>query len=109
MPVYLFDSKGLVTTTRGDTLAAHKLPFAKDIPSVKDFEEAIRTLRPTAIVGLSAQSGAFTESIVKAMTEINERPIVFALSNPTSSARRNRLTPGLTARCSSAAVLRLIR
>ena len=84
--LYLFDSKGLVTTTRGDTLAAHKLPFAKDIPSVKDFEEAIRTLRPTAIVGLSAQSGAFTESIVKAMTEINERPIVFALSNPTSKA-----------------------
>lgn len=84
--LYLFDSKGLVTTTRGDTLAAHKLPFAKDIPSVKDFEEAIRTLRPTAIVGLSAQSGAFTESIVKDMTEINERPIVFALSNPTSKA-----------------------
>ncbi|MCI6530206.1 MAG: NAD-dependent malic enzyme [Mesosutterella sp.] len=83
--LYLFDSKGLVTSGR-ETLAHHKAPFAKDLEPCTDFEECIRRIRPTAIVGLSAQSGAFTESVVKAMAEINERPIIFALSNPTSKA-----------------------
>ncbi len=84
--LYLFDSKGLVTTGRAQPLAAHKVPFAKDLPASTDFEACIRQVKPTAIVGLSAQAGAFTESIVKTMTEINERPIIFALSNPTSKA-----------------------
>ncbi len=83
--LYLFDSHGLVTKGR-EGLAVHKVPFAKDLEPCTSFEECIRRLRPTAIVGLSAQGGAFTESVVKTMTEINERPIIFALSNPTSKA-----------------------
>ena len=51
-----------------------------------NFVEAIRNLRPTAIIGVSATGGSFTEEVVKTMAEINEQPIIFALSNPTSKS-----------------------
>ncbi len=84
--ISFFDSKGLVTKTRGDKLAAHKLDFAHDWKNTTDFAEAIRQIKPAAIVGVSATGGAFTEEVVKAMTEINAQPIIMALSNPTSKS-----------------------
>lgn len=83
--LYLFDSKGLVTTGR-DSLAKHKVPFAKDMAPCTSFEECIRQIHPTGIIGLSAQPKAFNESVIKLMAELNERPVIFALSNPTSKA-----------------------
>ncbi|MFU0841905.1 MAG: malate dehydrogenase [Burkholderia sp.] len=82
----LFDSKGLVTTTRGDKLRENKVPFAQDLPNCKTFAEAVRAVRPTGIIGVSAQPGAFTPEVLREMAKINERPIIFALSNPTSRA-----------------------
>lgn len=82
----LFDSKGLVTSTRGDKLAHNKVPFAHDLPKCKTFIEAVRALRPTGIIGVAAQPGAFNAEVLHEMAEISERPIVFALSNPTSRA-----------------------
>jgi malate dehydrogenase (oxaloacetate-decarboxylating)(NADP+) len=84
--IALFDSKGLVTTTRGDTLSATKVPFAKDCENAKTFLEAVRVIRPSAIIGVSAQPSAFNEEVIAEMSRINERPIIFALSNPTSKA-----------------------
>jgi malate dehydrogenase (oxaloacetate-decarboxylating)(NADP+) len=84
--IALFDSKGLVTKTRGDTLAPTKVPFAQDCENVRTFVEAVRTVRPTAIIGVSAQPSAFNEEVIAEMSRINERPIIFALSNPTSKA-----------------------
>ena len=84
--IAFFDSKGLVTKTRGDKLAAHKLDFAHVMKDTANFVEAIRNLRPTAIIGVSATGGSFTEEVVKTMAEINEQPIIFALSNPTSKS-----------------------
>ncbi len=43
-------------------------------------------LHPTAIIGVSGQFGAFTQPALEAMARLNDRPIVFALSNPTSKA-----------------------
>ncbi len=84
--IALFDSKGLVTTSRGDTLSATKVPFAKDCENAKTFLEAVRVIRPSAIIGVSAQPSAFNEEVIAEMSRINERPIIFALSNPTSKA-----------------------
>ena len=82
---WLVDSRGLVVKSRTD-LAEHKLPFAQDHPPVGDFISAIKTFKPTAIIGVAAVSGSFTKEVLEEMARINERPIVFALSNPTSKA-----------------------
>ncbi|GFR44441.1 hypothetical protein Agub_g5680 [Astrephomene gubernaculifera] len=82
---HLFDSKGLVVASRKD-LQHHKKPFAHDTPFVGSLLEAVRTLKPTALIGVSAVPGAFNEEVVEAMASLNERPIIFPLSNPTDLA-----------------------
>ncbi len=82
---WLVDSRGLVVKNRAG-LTDHKLRYAHDHPPIGDFLTAIRTLKPTAIIGVAAVGGAFTPDVLKTMAEINDRPIVFALSNPTSKA-----------------------
>jgi malate dehydrogenase (oxaloacetate-decarboxylating)(NADP+) len=82
---WLVDSRGLVVRSRPD-LTEHKLRYAHDHAPVGDFLTAIRTLRPTAIIGVAAVGGAFTPEVLQTMAQINDRPIVFALSNPTSKA-----------------------
>jgi malate dehydrogenase (oxaloacetate-decarboxylating)(NADP+) len=82
---WLFDSKGLVVANRGE-LAEHKRPYAHAHAPVAGFAEAVRQLKPTALIGVSATAGAFTREAVTAMAQINERPIIFALSNPTSKS-----------------------
>jgi malate dehydrogenase (oxaloacetate-decarboxylating)(NADP+) len=83
---WLFDSKGLVVAARRSELAEHKLPYAHEHAPQTDFVTAIRALEPTALVGVSANAGAFTPAVFEAMGALNRRPIVFALSNPTSKA-----------------------
>ena len=80
-----FDTQGLLTSRRAN-IAHHKQRFARDLEPVESFLEAVKTLKPTAILGLSGQPGSFSQEIIEAMGEINERPIIFALSNPTSKA-----------------------
>ena len=82
---WLLDSKGLVIKSRTD-LAAHKIPYAQDHAPIGDFFSAVKALQPTAIIGVAAVSGTFTKEVLEEMARINQRPIVFALSNPTSQA-----------------------
>jgi malate dehydrogenase (oxaloacetate-decarboxylating)(NADP+) len=82
---WLVDSRGLVVRDRAD-LAEHKIPYAHEHPPIGDFLSAIRTLKPTAIIGVAAVGGTFTAEVLQTMAELNPRPIVFALSNPTSKA-----------------------
>ncbi len=82
---WFMDSKGLLVSDRA-SMAAHKKPYAHEHPHIDDFLEAVNVVRPTAILGLSGQPARFTKEVVEAMTAINERPIIFALSNPTSNA-----------------------
>ena len=79
------DTQGLLTSNR-DSIADHKQRYARDMPPVDSFLEAVKTLKPTAILGLSGQPGSFPQEVIEAMAEINKRPIIFALSNPTSKA-----------------------
>jgi malate dehydrogenase (oxaloacetate-decarboxylating)(NADP+) len=80
---WLVDSKGLVVKSRTG-LAAQKLPYAHDHAQTGDFLQTVKALRPTAIIGVAAVGGAFTQAVVREMAAINRQPIVFALSNPTS-------------------------
>jgi malate dehydrogenase (oxaloacetate-decarboxylating)(NADP+) len=82
---WFVDSKGLVVTGRTD-LQAHKKPYAHRHDAVTDLTSAVRALRPTALLGLSTQRGAFTDEVLRIMAEVNARPVIFALSNPTSQS-----------------------
>lgn len=82
---WLTDSRGLVVKGR-ENLHGHKLRYAHEQAPIGDFLTSIRTLKPTAIIGVAAVGGAFTPEVLQAMAELNERPIIFALSNPTSKA-----------------------
>jgi malate dehydrogenase (oxaloacetate-decarboxylating)(NADP+) len=82
---WLFDSHGLVVASRGD-LAEHKRPFAHAEQPIADFPSAVRELCPSAIIGVAAVGGTFTGEVLQDMARINRRPIVLALSNPTSKS-----------------------
>jgi len=82
---WFIDSKGLVTRSRPD-LAEHKRPFAKEHAPLDGVVAVVEAVRPTVLIGASGQAGAFTEPVLDAMARLNERPVIFALSNPTSKA-----------------------
>lgn len=81
--ISMFDVNGLLVSSRTD-LADHQKPFAHDGPPSNDFAACILRLRPTAIVGVSTVGGAFTRQVIENMSAVNERPIIFPYSNPTS-------------------------
>jgi malate dehydrogenase (oxaloacetate-decarboxylating)(NADP+) len=82
---WFVDSKGLVVESRTDLVQQKRL-FAHNFPFHRDLFSAVNAIKPTAIIGASGQSGTFTPEILQAMAKLNERPIVFALSNPTSQS-----------------------
>jgi len=82
---FFVDSTGLVVKSR-DGLQGHKLPYAHDLPFVSTLLEAIEAVQPTALIGVSGQPQTFTPAVLEAMARLNERPVIFALSNPTSKA-----------------------
>ena len=79
----LFDVRGLLVTSRSD-LAEFQKPFALDREPISTFVEAVKALRPTCIIGVSTVPKLFNRAVIEAMAEINERPIIFPYSNPTS-------------------------
>ncbi|XP_043192941.1 NADP-dependent malic enzyme-like isoform X2 [Amphibalanus amphitrite] len=85
--IFMIDSRGLIVKNRpAGGVVGHKVEFAQDMPPMKEIAEVVDRVRPTALIGAAAQSGAFTPEILKKMGEINKEPIIFALSNPTSKA-----------------------
>ncbi len=83
--VYMFDVNGLLESTRTD-LVDFQLPYAHPHAPTRDFAAAIESIKPTTIIGVSTIGGAFSKEVVEAMCRVNERPIILALSNPTSCA-----------------------
>jgi malate dehydrogenase (oxaloacetate-decarboxylating)(NADP+) len=91
--IRMFDTQGLVVAGRPG-LAAHKLPYAHKLPPSKPFDHldpasecpqivaAIEDFKPIALIGVSTVGKLFSREVVEAMTRLNERPIIFALSNP---------------------------
>ena len=82
--LWFVDVEGLVVESRTD-LMPHNLPYAHEHREL-DFLSAIQTIKPDVLIGATGAPGTFTEEVVQTMAEINHRPTIFALSNPTSSA-----------------------
>jgi len=83
--IYLFDINGLLEDTRKDLVDFQK-PYAHRHAPTRDFVAAIESIKPTTIIGVSTIGGAFTQKVIEAMSRINERPVILALSNPTDHA-----------------------
>ena len=91
--IRMFDTQGLVVAGRPG-LAAHKRPYAHNLPPSKPFNHlelasecpqivgAVENFKPTALIGVSTVGRLFSREVVEAMSRLNERPIIFALSNP---------------------------
>ncbi|CAI5442246.1 unnamed protein product [Caenorhabditis angaria] len=100
--IYMVDIDGLITKNRIKNLGERHIKFAKDLPDTKNLLEIVKTVKPGALIGASTVAGAFTEEILKEMAANNPRPIVFALSNPTSKAE---CTAEAAYRCTNGTVL----
>jgi len=82
---WFIDSQGLVVKSRGK-LASHKLPFAQDVEFILDPVSIMKEFHPTALIGVSGKPNTFSKEVLETIAKDVERPIVFALSNPTSMA-----------------------
>ena len=85
MHCWYFDSKGLVVQSRDD-LNEEKRRFAHPHPFLDSFTAAVDSLQPLAIIGVSGQPKQFGREVLELMARVNERPVIFALSNPTSKS-----------------------
>lgn len=85
--IHMFDVNGLLEPSRTD-LADFQLPYAHPHAPMKlsDFAKAVDEFKPTTIIGVSTTGGAFNKQVVEAMSRVNERPVILALSNPTEKA-----------------------
>jgi len=82
--LWFVDVNGLVVKSRTD-LMSHNLPYAHDHAPLS-FVEAIGALKPQVLIGATGAPGTFTQAVVERMSAVNARPVLFALSNPTSKA-----------------------
>ncbi|XP_050341398.1 NADP-dependent malic enzyme isoform X3 [Bactrocera neohumeralis] len=85
--IWMIDIDGLLTTTRKEgSLSEHQKNYAKDVEPMKNLQEIVEKVKPNVLIGASAAAGIFTPEILRIMATNNERPVVFALSNPTHKA-----------------------
>ncbi len=83
--ISLFDVEGLIEPSRHDLSPSQRV-YAHKAEPTRDLVKAIETFKPTVLVGVSTKGGSFNQHVVEAMAGLNERPIIFALSNPTDKA-----------------------
>lgn len=84
--IWLVDSKGLIVGSRKDSLQQFKKPWAHEHEPVKDLLHAVKVIKPTVLIGSSGVGKAFTKEVIEAMASCNEKPLILALSNPTSQS-----------------------
>jgi malate dehydrogenase (oxaloacetate-decarboxylating) len=89
---YAIDRYGLVTE-QGKDVRPEQLPYARKEQEVQGWKQpngeitlldVVRHAKPSVLIGVSGQPGAFTEQAVREMAKYSERPVIFPLSNPTS-------------------------
>jgi malate dehydrogenase (oxaloacetate-decarboxylating)(NADP+) len=83
--ISLFDINGLIEPSRKDLSSSQQVYAHRHTPS-KDLVATIESLKPTILIGVSTTGEAFNQRVVETISKLNERPIIFALSNPTDKA-----------------------
>jgi len=84
--IRMFDMDGLLTKSRGASISPSQAMFAHDVAPCNDFKEAVAEFKATALFGVSGAGGAFNEAICQQLAQNCDRPVIFALSNPTTHA-----------------------
>ncbi|KAA3457830.1 NADP-dependent malic enzyme [Gossypium australe] len=84
--IWLVDSKGLIVNSRKESLQHFKKPWAHDHEPVKDLLGAVKAIKPTVLIGSSGVGRTFTKEIIETVASFNEKPLILALSNPTSQS-----------------------
>ncbi|CAK9153499.1 unnamed protein product [Ilex paraguariensis] len=84
--IWLVDSKGLIVSSRRESLQHFKKPWAHEHEPVKDLVDAVKAIKPTVLIGSSGAGRTFTKEVIESMASFNEKPIILALSNPTSQS-----------------------
>ncbi|CAK7337491.1 unnamed protein product [Dovyalis caffra] len=84
--IWLTDSKGLVVSSRKESIQHFKKPWAHEHEPVKGLLDAVKAIKPTVLIGTSGVGRTFTKEVIEAMASFNERPLILALSNPTSQS-----------------------
>ncbi|CAN4089019.1 unnamed protein product [Withania somnifera] len=84
--IWMVDSKGLIVKSRMESLQHFKRPWAHDHETVKELVDAVKLIKPTVLIGSSGTGKTFTKEVIQAMATFNKKPVIFALSNPTSQS-----------------------
>ncbi|CAN6441265.1 unnamed protein product [Victoria cruziana] len=84
--IWLVDSKGLIVSSRMESLQNFKKPWAHEHEPIKVLLDAVKSIKPTVLIGSSGVGKTFTKEVVETMSSFNEKPIILALSNPTSQS-----------------------
>ncbi|ESQ27022.1 hypothetical protein EUTSA_v10018247mg [Eutrema salsugineum] len=84
--IWLVDSKGLIVSSRKESIQHFKKPWAHDHEPIKELVDAVKAIKPTVLIGTSGVGKTFTQDVVETMAELNEKPIILSLSNPTSQS-----------------------
>ncbi|KAH7296698.1 hypothetical protein KP509_26G035100 [Ceratopteris richardii] len=84
--IWMFDSKGLIVKARLESLQPHKRSFAHEHEECHELISAVKTLRPTVLIGTSGHGNTFTKDVIQTLSSFNKRPVIMALSNPTSKS-----------------------
>src|SRR5271170_3807138 len=89
---YAIDRYGLLTE-KGKDVRPEQLPYARKEQEVQGWKQSygeitlldvVRNAKPSVLIGVSGQPGAFSEQVVREMAKYSDRPVIFPLSNPTS-------------------------
>lgn len=84
--IWMVDSRGLVTSARPGKLQAHKQAYAREEENADTLLEVIKRIKPTVLIGASGQAGSFDQGVISEMHRHCKKPVIFALSNPTSKS-----------------------
>ncbi|KAK9705892.1 hypothetical protein RND81_07G090300 [Saponaria officinalis] len=84
--IWLVDSKGLIVSARKNSLQEFKKPWAHEHEPLGDLLSAVKAIKPTILIGSSGVGRTFTKEVIEAVSSFNEKPVIMALSNPTSQS-----------------------